>query len=124
MGRPTTCTPQVQKKAWEYVNGGWEDAGHAFPSLIGLCHEQNLKKSTVYDWANRDDNDFPDILDKINEKQQIVAWKKGLTGDYNATLVKLLLGKHGYHEKQDNTHTGQDGGPIEIDHQWQINIIG
>lgn len=123
-GRPTTCTPEIQEKAWEYVNGGWEELDHAFPSTVGLCDFLSIGRSTLYLWRDRDDNRIMDILDAINTKQQLVAWNKGLKGDYNANLVKLLLGKHGYSEKQDNTHSGPDGNPIEIDHSWEVKIIG
>lgn len=123
-GRKPTFTPEIEQAAWDYVNGGWELAEHAFPSAIGMCDVINVAKSTVYDWAKRDDNCFSDILDKINDRQQLVAFNKGMKNEYNASLVKLLLGKHGYHDKQDSTHSGPDGNPIEIDHQWQINIVG
>ena len=33
-----------------------------------------------------------------------MAWNKGLKNEYNAQLVKLLLGKHGYHDKSENTN--------------------
>ena len=124
MARPLSCTPELQEKAWDYTNGGWEEAGHAFPSVVGLCDVIKVAKSTVYDWSNRDDTEFSDILRTIHSKQELVAFNKGITGEYNATIVKLLLGKHGYHDKQDNTHAGPDGNPIEVDHSWEIKIIG
>ena len=30
----------------------------------------------------------------------------GLKGDFNSTITKLVLGKHGYHDKQDVGLTG------------------
>lgn len=120
-GRPTTCTEEIQKKAWDYTNGGWKKSGHAFPSVVGLCDIIKTSKSTVYDWAKREDNEISDILDTINTKQELEAFNKGITGEYNATIVKLLLGKHGYSEKQDMTHSGPEGGPIS--QEWTVRII-
>lgn len=101
MGRPTTCTEEIQRKAWEYVYGGWEAEGHAFPSVVGLCDVLNTAKSTIYKWEKNPEFDFVDILAAINAKQELVAFDKGIRNEYNANLVKLLLGKHGYSEKQE-----------------------
>jgi hypothetical protein len=123
MARTTTCTPGIEASAWDYIEGGWEAADHAFPSVVGLCDIIDVGRSTIYAWSKRDDNKFLDILEKINEKQELIAFSKGMKNEYNASLVKLLLGKHGYHDKQDTTLGGGDT-PVEIDHMWQVNIVG
>lgn len=123
MARPTDHSKEVEKKAWDYVDN-YEDHGHAFPSVVGLCKVLNRGKSTLYDWAGDESKGFSDILAAIKENQELVTFNKAMTGEYNATIAKLLLGKHGYHDKQDSTLSGVDGNPIEIDHQWQVNIVG
>jgi hypothetical protein len=100
MGRPLTFDDELQAKAWEYVDN-FADHDHAIPSLVGLCKVLNRAKSTIYDWAKRDDNDFSDILQAINENQELVIFNKALSGEYNAAIAKLALGKHGYHDKMD-----------------------
>lgn len=122
-GRPTTWSKALEKKAWEYANGEWQEVGHVFPSLVGLCSYLNRPKSTIYDWAKHEDKQFSDILAKINQEQEIVAWNRGMVGDYNANLVKLLLGKHGYHDKQDQTLSGPDGESIKTDNKYTIEIV-
>jgi hypothetical protein len=113
-GRPTTCTDDITQAAWDYANGGWEKVGHAFPSVVGLCDVLNTAKSTVYDWSNTEGFEFSDILAAIKSKQELVAFNRSITGEYNATIAKLLLGKHGYHDKQDNNNTN-----TELTHeQW------
>lgn len=111
-GRPTEYTDEIAQQAWEYVEN-FADHGHAVPSVVGLCRVINRARSTVYGWAEDPDKEFSDILDAINENQQLVTFNKSLKGDYNATIAKLLLGKHGYHDKADNTISGPDGGPIK-----------
>lgn len=121
-GRPTTYDQETIDSGWAYVDQ-YQKYGHAFPSVVGLCKVINRSRTTIYDWASQDDNEFSYILEAINESQELVAWDKGMTGDYNASLVKLLLGKHGYHDKQDNSVSGPGGGPIEVDHEWTIKVV-
>ena len=97
-GRPKTLTSEVKKKARDYIND-FESYGHAVPSLVGLCRVINRSRQTLYNWSN-DDSEFLDILEAINESQELVTLNKALTGEYNATIAKLLLGKHGYTDKQ------------------------
>lgn len=101
VGRPTKYTAELLEKAEAYLFD-YEKHEHAFPSDLGLSEVLGIHTSTLYDWATHEDKkEFSDILDRINTKQQMVAWNKGLRNEYNASLVKLLLGKHGYHDKAD-----------------------
>ncbi|WP_415843310.1 terminase small subunit [Xenorhabdus thuongxuanensis] len=34
---------------------------------------------------------------------------KGLTGDFNSTIAKMMLTKHGYSDKQEIDHRSPDG---------------
>ena len=100
-GRPTKYTPELLKKAREYIHT-YADYDQAFPSDIGLAFVLDIGTTTLYKWAGDEDKkEFKDILDKINTNQQLVAWNKGLRGEYNANLGKLLMGKHGYSDKQE-----------------------
>lgn len=123
-GRPSKWSEELEHKAWDYANGDWQEAGHAFPSLVGLASYLNLNRTMLYSWKDSGKGQISDILDKINTEQQQVAWKNGLTGEYNPMLVKLLLGKHGYHDKQDNTHSGPDGGAIKTDTSFTFVPVG
>ena len=40
------------------------------------------------------------------KKQEKDLINKGLTGDFNSTITKLILTKHGYSDKQDIDHSG------------------
>ena len=106
-GRPTKLTNEVMAKAEEYINT-YSDYNHAFPSIVGLSFILNVSRSSVNLWATKNSR-FSDILEKIKEKAELVAWQKGLMGDYNANLVKLLLGKFGYSDRVDANLTSDDG---------------
>ena len=112
-GRPTEWSEAVEDAAWEYVDK-YADYDHAFPSIVGLCKVLNRGKSTIYKWADDDDKQFRDILDAIKENQELVTFNKAMKNEFNATIAKLLLGKHGYHDKQDNTLSGPNGKPMEM----------
>ena len=92
------------KRGMEYALGGWEMVGHAVPSVVGLCSILNMRRATIYDLANKDEHDFKNILQVINEQQELVTFNRALRGEYNAAIAKLLLGKHGYHDKVDSTN--------------------
>jgi len=88
--------------------------GDEVPIAAGMANELGVCKATLYNWAN----EFPEFLDtlsKLNDKQERLLASKGLTGDFNSTITKLMLANHGYHDKTDSTHSGPDGGPIETE---------
>ncbi len=95
-GRPTKCNEATQQKAYDYANGAWRGLGRMVPSTKDLCRYINVPRSTIYDWAKRDDNNFSDILELVKITQEVELIDKGLTGEFNSNIVKLMLGKHGY----------------------------
>lgn len=120
-GRPTKYNDEVLKKTKDYCDGVWLDEGDAFPSNNGLALYLNVNRDTIYEWGSKH-KEFSDILDRIHLKQERVAWKNGMTGDYNSNLCKLLLGKHGYSEKSETAHTGAYGGSMKIEHMGSMKI--
>lgn len=122
-GRPTKYTPELVEKAREYVDT-YDMYDHAFPSDIGLCEVLGISTATLYVWAKDEHkSEFIDILDRINIRQQQVAWNKGLKGEYNANLVKLLLGKHGFSEKNQQEISGPGGGAIQEEKKWTVTFV-
>lgn len=118
VGRPSHYSDEIARKSRQYLQT-YEELGDAVPSIAGLAIYLERSRSTLYEWSKQEDKkEFADILDTIVATQERVALSKGLKGDFNATIVKLLLGKHGYHEKVDQEVTGSGGGPV----QW--NLVG
>jgi len=113
MARPTKYNDEMVAKAWEYLDNYLEH-DDLIPSAVGLAVALNVDESTIYAWAKDEDKEFSKILGACKAKQQKVLLKGGLSGEMNSAIVKLVLGKHGYHDKQDNTHAGTDGGPVQI----------
>ena len=123
MGRPTKWSEEIEAKAWEYANGAWEGQGDAVPMVVGLCRYIERSKSIVYDWATHKDKNFSDILSQIAESQELTVFTRALKGEYNSTMAKLLLTKHGYSDKVDSEVTGADGGAIKTDNTWTIKVV-
>lgn len=74
------------------------------PSIEGLALYLKVSRETIYKWAE-DHEEFSDILDELRAKQANVLLNKGLSGDYNPTIAKLILSKHGYKESTEQDIT-------------------
>lgn len=94
-------TPDHDEKAWWYVNGGFEELGHAIPSIVGLARLLGVSRQGMYDWAKMEETDFKNIMSACNEEQELVLLNGSLKNELNCNIAKLALGKHGYHDKQD-----------------------
>lgn len=101
IGRPTDYTPELIAKCYEYIDG-YEALGDKIPSHVGLANYIGISRSYLYTWAKDEGKEeFSNILDTIMVKQEQKLINNGLDGTFNANITKLVLGKHGYHDKQD-----------------------
>lgn len=112
-GRPTKWSQELEQRALDYVQGGWKDFD-AVPSHVGLCSILEITRCTLYDWAKDNSKNFSYILAKCNAEQERILLNMGLKGAYNSNIVKLMLGKHGYNEKQEVETTNQAPQKIEV----------
>lgn len=120
-GRPTKYNEEILEKAKEYLLN-YEEIGDMIPSVAGLSLHLDICRDTIYDWDGQEDKkEFSYILKQINAKQHQVLVNKGLTNDFNSAITKLVLGKHGYHDKQQQEVTGRDGGAQE--HKWTVEFV-
>ena len=106
-GRPSKYTSELLNKAESYL-GDWRNHGDMIPSVEALSVFLNIARSTLYKWAD-EKPEFSDILEDINVAQVRELINNGLSGEFNSNITKLVLGKHGYKEKQDVT---TDDNPI------------
>lgn len=112
VGRPTKYSSDIIKKTEEYLLN-YQENGDRIPMICGLALYLGLNKDTIYDWVKHDDKkEFSDLVGDIMQTQEKMLVNEGLAGNFNSTITKLALGKHGFHDKQDHEHTGVDGGPI------------
>lgn len=109
MARPTDYSDDILKKAREYLST-YEKQGKAVPSVAGLALYLGVHRDTIYDWSSQEDKqEFSDIVKQCLAKQEETLITNGLKGEFNASITKLLLTKHGYSDKQeiDQNLTGE-----------------
>jgi hypothetical protein len=105
MARPTSYNEEIVDKSWDYVNGEWETLSSTVPSVVGLCRYINRSKSIIYDWQKDEDKEFSDILSALMELQEDLLREKGLLKEFDSSLTKMFLSKHGYSDKQEISQT-------------------
>jgi hypothetical protein len=103
-GRPTSYNDQVLADAYYYVENFEEFDDEVVPTVVGMCRYIRRGKTTVYNWIADEDkskDDFRDIVSALEESQHLYLVNKGLVGAFNPMITKLMMGKHGYTEKQE-----------------------
>ena len=124
MARPTVITEEMLEKAREYPEK-FAEHGHAFPSVVGLCKVLGVARQTIYNRSAVEEDDpdpdpmaveLLDIVNEINESQEFELTDKGIRGSFNPTICKLMLGKHGYHDKQELGNFEGEDLTIEVEY--------
>jgi len=106
-GRPTKYNATIQKKADEYINNLPQD--EVIHTVEGLADHINVARSTVYKWKDEIEQ-FSDTLETILRKQAKTLINRGLTGEFNAPMTKMLMNvNHGYRERTELDNLSSDG---------------
>ena len=107
-GRPTDYNDEIISKVNAYI----DECPDELPSIVGLAIYLEVTKKTIYNWSKVEGREeFLHTLDKIEDAQHNIALNKGLTGDFNATITKLVLANHGYHDKSESDITIKEKDP-------------
>ena len=115
-GRPSVYTPKLLDLARGYLTS-YQDMGDAVPTVAGLACVLGVVRDTCYQWANDPEKaEFSDILKELAQRQERELVNRGLHGDFNAPITKMMLSKHGYSDAVDNRHSSPDGSmkPTQI----------
>lgn len=120
-GRPSKYTEELLKRAEEYLRL-WESLGHKIPSVAGLAVHLKVSRETIHTWAKEEEKErFSDIYRELLAIQELTLSNNGLSGDFNATISKLILTKHGYSDKVEQEIGGPGGGAVPV--QYVINPV-
>lgn len=125
MGRPSKFAESLVK-AKDYLMGGYETVGDVVPSVAGLACYLGISRSTAQQYA-KENEDFSGTLEAIKTLQENRLINKGLIGDFNPTITKLMLANHGYHDKQEIDNKSSDGSmsPVrELTDEELMKIAG
>ena len=107
-GRPSKLTDALIEKAAKYANSDYMTQSEVIPTIEGLAVYLDVSRSTIYNWKT-ENRDFLDILDGLMARQAKELFSNGLTGDFNPTITKLILTKHGYSDRVEQDVTSSDG---------------
>jgi len=100
-GAPSTYDQDLIDKAEDYLEN-FNDYEQLVPTIAGLALHIGKSRETVYEWSKKDDRpEFSDILCQLMAKQEILLVNKGLSGEFNSAIDKMMLTKHGYSDKQE-----------------------
>lgn len=76
------------------------------PTKCGLAIKLGVCEETLNTWADKS-QEFDWVLKRIDLKQRQILQEKGLSGEYNPTIAKLILSaKHDFREGTDVTSGG------------------
>lgn len=109
-GRPSTYSEEKLELAKGYLDGGWEEEGDSVPQIAGLAIAMGISRETAYEWATHEDKAaYSDIFTRVKALQERRLVNRGLSGDFNPAITKMMLTKHGYSDKLEQSHTSPDG---------------
>jgi len=108
MARPTKWSEEIEEKATRYIID-YQIYGDMIPSIEGMAEHLELHRDTLYEWAKDKDKGFSDILGRCMQVQAKTLVNNGLNNTFNSAITKLVLGKHGYHDKMEQDITSSDG---------------
>jgi transposase-like protein len=110
-GRPTLYNEDIIRQTKDYLRNRRDDIylpadgkpqviSANIPTIEELAYELDISRSTLYLWI-KEHPAFSDIIEKLQQKQASMLIKAGLAGQYNSTIAKVLLTKHGYTDRQE-----------------------
>lgn len=117
-GRPIEYSREILKKAEQYLDDCEDEEVQVvkqssekyemfdnklkvrLPSKGGLAVRLKVSRDTLYAWAALYP-EFSDIMERLGAIQEQRLIDNGLAGDYNSTITKLVLVKHGYRDAVD-----------------------
>lgn len=121
-GRPSDYTPELIAKAVKYVDTEGTVSDDVLPTIAGLAVYLGISRETIRLWAaDKNKPEFFGIVEQLMAKQEKKLINGSIMNDYNATISKLLLSKHGYSDKQETTLQGPEGGPIAV--AWEVQPV-
>ena len=114
-GAPTKYRPAMIDKVKEYLQTCEHEK--ALPSIVGLSVVLGVARRSLEGWKvlshkDLDEKKYPmfeeflHMLRRVSDAQLIALLQNGLNQTWNSTIVKLVLAKHGYHDKVEQVGQG------------------
>jgi len=133
-GRPSEYKEEYTQKAQVYL-AEYTNLGDAIPTIEGFADYIDVSKKTIYNWckeqvdtANNEvlrvaSDEFLHAIGQIENLQGKILQNKGLLGEFNPTITKLMLSaNHDMREKSD-LDVKSGGEKLNTFDESQINTI-
>lgn len=93
------------------------------PTLDDFSTHLNVTRSSLFEWRDKYPK-FSDSLEKILKEQKKRLLNKGISGEYNSTIAKLVLSSnHGMKERADITSDNESLVPSKEEKENVMNSI-
>lgn len=104
-GRPPLYSEEKQKKADEYVNGGFLDNEEVIPTKEGLAEILGVNEDTITNWSKNESFEiFGATIDLLEQRQKKMLKSKALENKWNAkTAMFILNADHGMKTKTEQS---------------------
>jgi len=104
LGFVTTYNGDTLTEAVQYVSGGYSELDQEVPTTAGLARHLKCCRMTLNAWRKAHPA-FNDIMEEMSAEQEVKLINGGLSSKYNYAITKLMLARHGYHDKVDSDIT-------------------
>ena len=114
---PFKCTQALADKVYEYLDT-YTDLEQVVPTISGFAKFGEVTRKSCHQWINEDTCPaFTVAMAQLMAEQEIALVNQGLSGNFNPTISKLILTKHGYSDKQETDITS---GGEKVKNEWVI----
>lgn len=117
MGRPTNYNDALLKKAYQYLEV-YKELGEPIPTQAGLAVYLGVCKRSLTDWEHKHPN-FLQLIDALKAEQEKTVIAGAMLNEFNSTISKLLLTKHGYSDKVEQKIDQKISGGGT----WEIKVV-
>lgn len=120
-GRPTKYKPAMCDVVVELMKKG--------ASKFEVAAELGVCMDTITEWQKPKNNKAFSAAIKKGEQLSRAWWEKNgrinlENKEFSSTLWYMnMKNRFGWADKQENTHSGPDGGPIKTDSKWTVEFV-
>ena len=97
IGRPSKYNANIIEKVKHYLSN-YESLGMVIPTQSHLCRFIGITEETSIQWKKTHEL-YSELLAELEAIQRDKLLNNGLSGSFNSAITKLILHKHGYSER-------------------------
>ena len=116
VGPPTKYKESMLAEVENYIeNYGTEEFDDIIPMESSVCVMLKIAKPTLLDWVTDGKHlELSALIQQIKVLQESALINGGLSSRYNPMFSKMILSKHGYSDKVEQTIDQTNSGDISL----------